>query len=371
MHFNEYEGVVLRNSDSSSDSSNFDLQCRKSETICTNRKPILLSTTDSDGDEKSRHSDTQLFKAYVPVAKDVDGTTKPADSQSKPARKLHSKSFSLTENRIVAAIGSNLFHQNRELWEKRAELQSQHSLTTPRILSRNRIAPDLVMDLPFPVNKDEPIHSSRESLDSNECSESSLNAIEDMTSAERFAAQNQCTLKKNERYSEGSSGHLEPADTKKEVKLDFKSTSSSEKPKAEVKPQESTLKKDVGGDKLDGLVVTDELLRIDEEPKNGTITGTDRDSEGTSLSTSMQDKSPIPQRNTKKFVSQFADMHLTGGCLTASSAIPSVDSITVASSSDKLPLSSFKPHVKVKPQVLRKPLILPPTTPEMAKRNKD
>lgn len=371
IYFNEYEGVILRNNEPANDVVSVDLKNRKSETFSTRKQNLLL--TSNDDEEKSRHSDTQLFKQYTGSNSkeniDVKKVTDSGNENGKPvSRKLHSKSFSLTENRIVASIGSNLFQQNRELWEKRAELQSQHSLATPRILTRNRIAPDLVMDLPFP--KDEPIHSSHESLSSNDFGESSSSGgsanMEDMTSAERFATQNQCTLKKNERYSDNSSGCFLDGttnDLKKEVKLDFKHSTTSDKPKAEVKPQEPMFKKDYVNqisESNNRLVMVDERLHIDEGIKNGTVS----DKSGTSVSTAIKEKSPIPQRNTKKYVSQFADLHLTGGCIAAS-----VEATATGSTTDKL--GSFKPHVKVKPQVLRKPLILPPTTPEMTKRNKD
>lgn len=322
MHFEEYEGVTFRNPSQASSQSNVaTVQTnRKSETIRSDQSAV----TESPGkeDEKNRHSDSQLLK---------DVETQPDDSNSRPSRKYHSKSFSLSENRIAAA-GSNLFHQNRELWEKRAELQSQQSLTTTRILSRNRIAPDLVMDLPFPVSKDCPTRSSRDSLDIDS---------EDLTSAERFAAPNQCTLKKNERFSSDS------YESKKEVKLDFKGVV--DKPKAEVKPQEiSTDSSDDSQRSSMDRNKLDDVLHIEEEPSKEIH------------------KSPIPARNTKKFVTQFADLHLTGGCLNA----------TEASTGNGPPpgqqtLSSFKPQVKVKPQLMKKPLVLPPTTPEMTRRNHD
>lgn len=384
IHFNEYDGVVLRNNDISPSLSSSDTAGPgKGEPLSTAmRRANFLGVNDNiDGDEKSRHSDTQLLKQYTENAGDHTGG-KVAENVAacKKTRKLHSKSFSLTENRIVASIGSNLFQQNRELWEKRAELLSQHSLTTPRILTRNRIAPDLVMDLPFPVNKNEAIHSSRESVNSNDCNENGGGPVDDMTSAERFAAQNQCTLKKNERYSDAGNNHSEAIESKKEVKLDFKICSShADKPKAAVKPQESSMKKELN----DVSNTANDLLRIDEDTSGSPSNASGDSNVAISLTTSKKEKSPIPQRNTKKYVSQFADMHLTGGCLTkgtalsalcdSSSSSTSTSSATSSSQSvlDELALSSFKPHVKVKPQVLRKPIVLPPSTPEMAKRNKD
>lgn len=324
MHFEEYEGVTFRNPLQASSQLNIvpTQTNRKSETVRSEQSAV----TESPGkeDEKNRHSDSQLLK---------DVETQPDDSNnSRPSRKYHSKSFSLSENRIAA--GSNLFHQNRELWEKRAELQSQQSLTTTRILSRNRIGPDLVMDLPFQV-QDCPARTSRDSLDIDS---------EDLTSAERFAAPNQCTLKKNERFSSDS------YESKKEVKLDFKGV---DKPKAEVKPQEISLNTDNGDDTANQRSSTDrskldDVLHIVEEP-----------------SKEIQ-KSPIPARNTKKFVTQFADLHLTGGCFSSTEA-PAGNGPPPGQQT----LSSFKPQVKVKPQLMKKPLVLPPTTPEMSRRSHD
>lgn len=321
MHFEEYEGVTFRNPSQASSQLNIVTAQinRKSETIRGDQSAV----TESPGkeDEKNRHSDSQLLK---------DVEIQPDDTNNRPSRKYHSKSFSLSENRIAAA-GGNLFHQNRELWEKRAELQSQQSLTTTRILSRNRIAPDLVMDLPFPVSKDCPTRVSRESLDID---------TEDLTSAERFAAPNQCTLKKNERFSGDS------YESKKEVKLDFKGV---DKPKAEVKPQGIILNTENSDDSQGSSTDRnkfDDVLHIEEE------------------SSKELHKSPIPARNTKKFVTQFADLHLTGGCLSSNEA-PTGN----GPPSGQQTLSSFKPQVKVKPQLMKKPLVLPPTTPEMSRRS--
>lgn len=361
LHFQEYEGVTFRNpkqlTGQSCSSPKLDGQQRKSDHPNTQQhhsQPPPVTTSGQaaiQDDEKSRHSDTELFK-------DVELRSSSEDEpDNRPSRKYHSKSFSLSENRIAAA-GSNLFHQNRELWEKRAELQSQQCLTTPRILSRNRIAPDLVMDLPFQVvggvicTKDPSlIRNSRESLDG--CVDA-----EDLTSAERFAAPNQCTLKKNERFSS------ESYETKKEVKLDFHKSSVIDKPKAEVRPQEITNGNGLTAEDSQQVVLED-ILHIDED--------------GSVVKEPQLHKSPIPARNTKKFVTQFADLHLTGGCMTADPSANGTTTATVLPTSggsgpllqQQTSLSSFKPQVKVKPQLLKKPMVLPPGTPEMGRRHQD
>ncbi|XP_053677702.1 SLIT-ROBO Rho GTPase-activating protein 1-like [Anopheles nili] len=347
------------------------------------------------------------------ISKGTGAESKPSASddqsdQSKPMRKYHSKSFSLSENKLsLAAAGSgsatlNVFQQNRDLWQKRATQSSYQNLTTSRILSRNRIAPDLVMDLPLSAINKETTHASRESLDTE---------LEDMTSAERFAAQNQCTLKKNERFSNEPPVY-ENNVVKKEVKLDIKGTTALDKPKAEVKPQEISIKNsNSSAIPISALVVEvpkifEECSTDQEDELRGSSTAGDDEGSaatvsaavafdvadepeiasisydaGLSVSASLAstsaskelNKSPIPARNTQKFVSQFADLHLTGGCLMKSAegiaAVAGGSSLTQEQQAKNL--SSFKPQVKVKPQILKKPQVLPPQTPEMQRRNAD
>lgn len=299
---------------------------------------------------------------------------------------------------MEGSASRNPFRQNRELWEKRAELQSQQFLTTPRILTRNRIAPDLVMDLPF-SNKDGAVHSSRESLDSNEggcssstsetsstvadetdddknggvtiSSESNGKIGEDMTSAERFATQNQCTLKKNERFSGNMTGGV--GDEVKTVQLN--NEPAKEKPKAEVKPQENSLLKELSITNLDRIKASANHsvneLHIDESCATSTHLKDTNVLQATLTTKDLQHKSPIPLRNTQKFVSKFADLHLTGGCLISGGSSTSATTDTTLTSQSQQSLSSFKPQVKVKPNILRKPLVLPPATPESVRRHQE
>ena len=309
--------------------------------------------------EMQRHSVDSAPTAKSEPSENGSGS---GDDENRPMRKYHSKSFSLSENKLslaAAANSPNVFQQNRDLWQKRATLSSHQNLSQSRILSRNRIAPDLVMDLPLSASKDSMVTSSRESLDTE---------LEDMTSAERFAAQNQCTLKKNERFSSGETSVVFE-NNKKEVKLDVK-ICPAEKPKAEVKPQESSINicktpvievpkiiEDFPNDRNS----TDEILRIDESSDGGSSDT----SSSSSLTKDLAAKSPIPTRNTQKFVTQFADLKLTGGCKNEQTAA----AIQSDQQQKAQALSSFKPQVKVKPQILKKPLVLPPHTPEMGRRS--
>lgn len=395
MRFDEYDGVQLRHGAASKPpASDFIRKCDSAGAdMASSTKAVLKSDTDnetmSDGsdatNEKSRHSDSKVFMDY-------SGSVDSHEIVSNAQRKFHSKSFSLTENCMEGSTSRNPFRQNRELWEKRSELQSQQFLTTPRILTRNRIAPDLVMDLPF-SNKDGAVHSSRESLDSNEgrtsemsssiatesdddertestnASDSNGKQGEDMTSAERFAAQNQCTLKKNERFSgSASAGGSEV----KAVQLDKEPTK--EKPKAEVKPQENTLLKGMAtaeSERIKASANSVNELHIDEDCTSTTGTNDPNTLQATTATKDLQHKSPIPLRNTQKFVSKFADLHLTGGCLNSGGTTAAPASDTSQTSQSQQPLSSFKPQVKVKPNILRKPLVLPPTTPELVRRHQE
>lgn len=277
-----------------------------------------------------RFSDSEISK---------NGDVPSESLENRPSfRRYHSKSLSLSENRV--ALGASIFQQHRDLWQQRAAGKSQQNIGPQRILSRNRIAPDLVMDLPSDL-ADAQIRASRESLDGE---------TENLTSAERFATQNQCTLKKNERF-------LNESDVaKKEVKLECKTIG--EKPKAEVRPQQEGLARVPTVEiQCDDSDLNDEILHINE-PGSSSL------EEKQSMSRSLRDvsKSPIPLHNTQKFASQFAGLHLTGGCM------GKADSGVAANANQSGNLTSFKPQVKVKPQIQKKPLVLPPTTPELGRR---
>lgn len=206
------------------------------------------------------------------------------------------------------------------------------------------------MDLPF-QNDDEGVGllSAIERAPGGEemgLDASSVDSIDQLTSAERFAAANQCTLKKNERFSgDGCEGSIIAAARIETISLEDKSHHH----------QDMT---DGGED-----VSMENVLRIEEQE--------------------VVRKSPIPTKNTQKFVTKFAELHLTGGCLTASvdsavAAAASNPAAAVTSNGGGIPLtgtagtalSSFKPVVKIKPPLLKKPLVIP-GTPEMSRRHDD
>lgn len=224
------------------------------------------------------------------------------------------------------------------------------------------------MDLPVSSISHE-VHSSRESLNNNDGSDKTPSDVstDDMTTAERFATQSQCTLKKNERFS-GSAvvaaeengcdipKKTEASDTAvvttHQNELQEKTTivtSSNENTVSEGLPTDGSADDDTINGASCSLITKD--LIVEPSTKDGPY------------------KSPIPNRNTQKFVSQFADLHLTGGCL-STTTLQLADTVPDISNTQKT-FTSFRPQLKVKPQPLRKPLVLPPTTPELTRHNTD
>lgn len=185
------------------------------------------------------------------------------------------------------------------------------------ILTRNRLQPDLVMDLPPPSqdNITPPLSSGSTSASSSMTSldKQGEEVDEDAeTLGDHFAKQNQSTLKKNEKFQDLNVKKMEKS----------LSLSSAESTK----------------------VVDEVVLRIEEaHDENRLSTG----------STKSIEKSPIPLRNTQKFVSQFADLKLTGGC---SSTVKPVAPPPEKPEKERtsFSLGSFKPAISIKPQIFQK-----------------
>ncbi|KAL0118022.1 hypothetical protein PUN28_009008 [Cardiocondyla obscurior] len=246
------------------------------------------------------------------------------------------------------------FSANRELWQRRATSQTQPSLKSSSYSRtsqefremRQKHTPDLVMDLPLsaqdPVGKKSASSSSLSSSDEEtmipsllvpqqqappsraEAATSPTGGPEspDMsTAAERFAKQNQCTLKKNTK-----TGNSENAPTAGSNKLK----------RIETAEHDGT-----------GIVVVD---AENDEIVRSASSNQIADGGGGGGSGGMPLRSPLPPRSTPKIVAKFADMHLTGGSQV---------------------VSSFKPQVKVKPTILRKPVLPfphPHMSPELARK---
>jgi hypothetical protein len=223
-----------------------------------------------------------------------------------------------------------IFQQNRERWQKRED--TPENTTTPTttyqpqsaILTRPRLQPDLVMDLPPPSQQDNttpPLSSgstsassSMTSLDKQTCDD----AEEDNeTLGDHFAKQNQSTLKKNEKYQDLNVKRAEKNNSENRVSA-----------------------------KIEEIVLR--IEEANEKPDTNRLsTGSIRD----------RDKSPIPSRNTQKFVSQFADLKLTGGCSATSKSTSSLakePEKVVEKEKANFIFGSFKPPISIKPQILQK-----------------
>ncbi|XP_051170532.1 SLIT-ROBO Rho GTPase-activating protein 1-like isoform X2 [Leptopilina boulardi] len=259
------------------------------------------------------------------------------DSKRGASRKQHWKSQSVGESvpqqmnslHVSSSHEGDLqehttFSANRELWQRRATSHVQlNPPVTPKSFRtsqefremRQKHTPDLVMDLPLSAQDSSKKSASSSSLSSSdeetpmqparaEAATSPTGGPEspDMsTAAERFAKQNQCTLKKNTKSTAEDSKFKRMENTEAE---------------AEVELESNTI---------------------------------DRSDSSNQISETISLRSPLPQRSTPKIAAKFADMHLTGGSQ----------------------VSSFKPQVKVKPAILRKPVLPfphPHMSPELARK---
>lgn len=276
----------------------------------------------------------------------TNGTTKPEPIYAEPTKTPKTPTLLTSTNEYQPL---SIFQQNREKWQKRASTNSvdgdalivQVNQPQSAILTRNRLQPDLVMDLPPPSQQDNttpPLSSGSNSASSSMTSldKQVEDAEEDSeTLGDHFAKQNQSTLKKNEKFQDS----VPPA-----KKID-KSKSAS--------LVESS--KSFNKESMDEVV-----LRIDESNEgigDRLSTGSNRSTQ--SLKVEME-KSPIPSRNTQKFVSKFADLKLTGGCSTiAKTATTPTNPVTTQPEKTEkerasFTFGSFKPIIMMKPQILQK-----------------
>lgn len=231
---------------------------------------------------------------------------------------------------------STTFSANRELWQRRASSQShlgvpiaaaagQKSFRVSQEFRdmRQKHTPDLVMDLPLSaqdLNKKSSSSSicllsadneSNSHLHHTTAGNNGPESPDMSTAAERFAKQNQCTLKKNTKTMSNGT-------------------------EMRIKSLGATTAVGGGG----GAENDVELKDIVRSASSSEITGKD-----------VALRSPLPPRSTPMIAAKFADMKLTGG---------------------SQQVSSFKPQVKVKPTILRKPVLPftphPHMSPELARK---
>lgn len=293
----------------------------------------------------------------------IDTQPVSSSSTSIQSRRSHSKSLSLSEGKTLSKAfetpslrlctfsgSSQLFQQNRNIWEKRTEPEGSGGAGDRS--SRNG-APDLVLDLPIPAASNSVSSSSSNSATSL-VSEDVVNAgstesvSKDVTDAPASPdaveesgvggggsggsgadcfAHNQYTLKKNDKFLLESSRH--------NFSVDNNNTKESHRAKestAAAPPPQS-------------------VLHISEEEEQQQL-----------LLNASAEPQPvvIAERNTHKFIAQFADLKLTGGSLPVVVAGSKAGSMS-CSGGDGLgaaPELPIKPILRrEKPALLKKPVL--------------
>lgn len=262
------------------------------------------------------------------------------------------------------------FSQNREIWQRRAASQTQMESSKSIVKSfrssqefwemRQKHTPDLVMDLPLLASsspkeagggKKSLSAVSLSSLSSSSSSgEEESSAAEpvvsptgpespDMTTAaERFAKQNQCTLKKNTKASHGASIDAQTQTVKAATKRSKFAASST------VAAMETP---------NNDMQIPAEVIKMSDNDNLKPSSDTKSQSTESEL---VPIRSPGPQRMMPKIGGGKTGQ---GGSLLQAAAV-----------------SSFKPQVKVKPQILRKPVLPVPhphhtqPSPELTRKDK-
>lgn len=287
----------------------------------------------------------------------IDTHQSAVSSSSIQSRRYHSKSLSLSEGKTLSKAfetpslrlctfsgSSQLFQQNRSMWEKRTEPAGEATVTTSTTAagvgaagdrnSRNA-APDLVLDLPAANSASSSSSNSSSSLIADGQASSSLVEVgkdvvdscsagpasptepsEEGSGADCFA-HNQYTLKKNDKFLLESSRHTFSADNN--------NSSGGGRREHPPQPQHST---------------SSSVLHISEEAERA--------------SSPAETQVVIAERNTHKFITQFADLKLTGGSLPVMKGA-GVDAGATTATTTEIPIRPILRREK--PQILRKPTV--------------
>nr|CAD7575753.1 unnamed protein product [Timema californicum] len=326
---------------------------------------VFLDNLPGDMEEHSRPD--------TPASSCSEGDVGEVREGTPPSRKSHWKSQSVSEVGIIRQedeTPENVnFSQSRELWQRRTASQNQlgpsSKVPTKNFRSnqefwemRQKHTPDLVMDLPVLGSSPKETGGGKKSLSTTsltslssssssgeeETPPASENVISptgpespDMTTAaERFAKQNQCTLKKNTKASHGASIDAQTQTIKAATKrAKFSANESSSNITVQKLSSEMKTTDDNDNTKPSSEVVV--LNQTTTEPEIVPI------------------RSPGPHRTAQKAVPKFGSATLMTGAN---------------------PVSSFKPQVKAKPQLLRKPVLPVPhphftqPSPELGRKDK-
>ncbi|XP_054277827.1 SLIT-ROBO Rho GTPase-activating protein 1-like isoform X3 [Macrosteles quadrilineatus] len=205
----------------------------------------LDSGKDSASEEQLLRAEEDESSISPLPSEDIMANEPKTIMEKERAKKTHWKSQSVgevTQSEKGEKNGINdelpTFSQNRELWQRRANSQShlnQSASTVGKDLweMRQKHTPDLVMDLPLVGSAESPGSKSTGGE-----SPTGPESPDMTTAAERFAKQNQCTLKKNtkggsqSRQSSSSSQDSKEGETKGDAPPPLQP-----KPQLKAKPQ--------------------------------------------------------------------------------------------------------------------------------------
>uniref|UniRef100_A0A0A9XYM4 SLIT-ROBO Rho GTPase-activating protein 1 n=3 Tax=Lygus hesperus TaxID=30085 RepID=A0A0A9XYM4_LYGHE len=204
----KYISIKLKD-DGTEKTEKWELECENEDKIEPSH--CETDTTDTSVSEETSQSNINT-SSWLPQQQVVIGETNGDENTDiahsndlpKPSsKKTHWKSQSVSEstNNELKVEGSSTFFQNRELWQRRAASQSAlSSISIDQVDGKPPApTPDLVMDLP--TNPEE--------------SSGGLESPDMTTAAERFAKQNQCTLKKNTKTPKPDQSSCSPVLLKK------------------------------------------------------------------------------------------------------------------------------------------------------------
>lgn len=342
------------------------------------RLSVFLDSLPADGTKETGEDGSRPTTPASSSSEGDGGDTSKGKDNGSNGKKTHWKSQSVGEvvgvRRLSGGEEENAenvnFSQNREIWQRRAASQTQIESSKSIVKSfrsnqefwemRQKHTPDLVMDLPL-LGSSSPKEAgggkkslsavSLSSLSSSSSSGEEENSAAETvvspagpespdmtTAAERFAKQNQCTLKKNTKASHGVSIDAQTQTMKAATKRS-KFAASSAVAATEMPNNDMQIPADV--------------IKVSDNDNMKPSTDTKNQSTDSEL---VPIRSPGPQRTTPK---------VGGGKFGQSGPLLQVGAV-----------SSFKPQVKVKPQILRKPVLPVPhphhtqPSPELARKEK-
>ncbi|KAH1029892.1 SLIT-ROBO Rho GTPase-activating protein 1 isoform X2 [Dendroctonus ponderosae] len=243
------EESVKRRTSSSNDS---EITCDTANVITSSGGPIWPSSELEETRKQAGDIKKELHQAVIKeIAKNLNSSIIEPDkiSLDEDAQVIRREKAEIDESNVN-------FSQNRDLWQRRANIEAAASplMKTQRLSEpfahRQSHTPDLVMDLPLAssvsVLSNLCLNSLPESGSNKEKSQQDVESPE-LTTAETFAKQNQCTLKKNTKIQLEANDFMtitSPVPNRKYATLGGSSTSTSSfKPPTKTKPM--VLKKPV------------------------------------------------------------------------------------------------------------------------------